>query len=115
MTTPVEPTEVKEIKPETAGTPAQPEYIKLKDKWIIWIFMAWEREKIPGFHREKIVSEVEDRTGIIISVFYYLSTPDAKLLEEDWTLGRPIRIPDAHWLETSERDFKRVVRSNRNQ
>lgn len=92
--------------------------IKIVDKWLIWILDAYENiEKRPGFKLLRIEPAKDDRPsgGDLISLYFYEETPEATALVKAWIKGEAIPIPDVHWLENSERNFKRVVRHNRNQ
>lgn len=115
MTTQPNPAKTEEAI-KTADTPKPiAEVIKLRDKWLIWIFDALEKHHTKGFKLLKIEIDEEVQNSEPISVYIFQHTSEAAALEDDWNMGRPIAIPDVHWLEDSERNFKRVVRRNRNQ
>src|SRR3990167_4290253 len=123
MTATPEPAKKEELKTPVEETkPAEEKKhieekkpICLKDKWLIFIFDAWEKHHIPGFKLITIDLDEDIHGAEPISVYKYENTTEAEKLEEDWHLGRPIPIQDIHWLEDAERNFRRVVRRNRNQ
>lgn len=115
MTSPTEPAKSDEPKAAVEEAPKEPEFIKLKDKYLILLFCAWEKHRYPGFTKLKIEFDCEYPGSEIISVYLFAKTPEASQLEDDWNMGRPIAVPDLHWIEDEDRNFKRVVRRNRNQ